>query len=192
MVAFSVKYRLKSEAGVTVRDCVKDAKSAFRWIVSHAPEFGVNPRTIAAGGSSSGGHLAASLATLEAINDPSDDKGINTIPVALALFAPVLQLDRRNILEAVGAHSPDEASALSPFDHLSGAHPPTIIFHGEADTTIPIRCSREYARKVKDCGGQCTVVSFADQPHGFYHSDPFVWETLKQAEAFLREQWLLE
>ncbi len=46
--------------------------------------------------------------------------------------------------------------------------------------------------KVKAHAGQCTVVGFTDQPHGFYHGKPFVSETLKQAEVFLREQQLLE
>src|SRR4051812_22759885 len=31
MVAFSVQYRLTSQPGVKIEDCVKDAKSAFRW-----------------------------------------------------------------------------------------------------------------------------------------------------------------
>jgi acetyl esterase len=192
MVAFSVQYRLMSQTGITVYDCVKDAKSAFRWVVVHAQELGINPRRIAAGGSSSGGHLAAALATLDTINDSADNTRISTIPAALVLFAPALQLDARHAARAAGAHSPTEVVALSPFDHLRRGHPPTIIFHGEFDTTVPIRTAREYAAKVKDLGGQCAVIGFADQPHGFYHSEPFVWETLKQVEAFLREQQLLK
>jgi acetyl esterase/lipase len=192
MVAFSVQYRLTSQAGVTVHDCVKDAKSAYRWIVAHSQELGVNPHRIAAGGSSSGGHLAAALATLDAINDSTDDIRIATVPAALVLFAPALQLDGRRAANAAGARSPDEVSALTPFNHLKRGHPPTIIFHGEADTTVYIRTAREYAAKVKEHGGQCTVVGFADQPHGFYHGEPFVRETLKQAAVFLRAQQLLE
>jgi acetyl esterase len=192
MVAFSVRYRLKSQPGVTVYDCVKDAKSAFRWIVTHAPELGINPQRIAAGGSSSGGHLAAALATLDAINEPTDDANISTVPAALVLFAPVLQLEVRRIADAAGARSPQEIAALSPFAHLTRGHPPTIIFHGEADLTVPIRTVRDYAAKVKEHAGQCTVVGFADQPHGFYHREPFLSETLKTAEAFLREQHVLE
>src|SRR5215216_6200611 len=41
MVAFSARYRLTSEEGVKIEDCVKDAKSAFRWVRSHAAELGI-------------------------------------------------------------------------------------------------------------------------------------------------------
>jgi len=192
MVAFSVQYRLTSQAGITVHDCVKDAKSAFRWIVSHAFQLGVDPHKISAGGSSSGGHLAAALATLDAINDPADDTRISTVPVALVLFAPALQLDGRRIANAAGARSPVELAALSPFDHVKRGHPPAVIFHGEADVTVYIRTAREYAARVEDYGGTCTVIGFADQAHGFYHDEYFVGETVKQTEVFLRAHRLLE
>jgi acetyl esterase/lipase len=108
------------------------------------------------------------------------------------LFAPALQLDARFLARAAGALSSSEIAALSPSDNLKRGHPPTVIFHGEFDLTVPIRTAREYATKVKGLDGKCTVVGFADQPHGFYHGEPFVWETLKQVEAFLREQQLLK
>lgn len=153
MVAFSVQYRLTSQAGVTVHDCVRDAKSAFRWIVSHASDLGIDPHKVSAGGSSSGGHLAAALATLDAINDSAYDTRISTIPVALVLFAPALQLDGRRAANAAGARSSEEMAALSPFDHVKRGHPPTVIFHGEADMTMYIRTAREYAAGCKITAG---------------------------------------
>jgi acetyl esterase/lipase len=75
---------------------------------------------------------------------------------------------------------------------LRQGHPPTLILHGEFDTTVPIRTAREYAAKMNDLGGRCTVIGFANQPHGFYQGEPCVWETLKHVEAFLREQKLLK
>jgi dipeptidyl aminopeptidase/acylaminoacyl peptidase len=81
--------------------------------------------------------------------------------------------------------------AVSPFEHVKRGHPPTIIFHGEADTTVPIQSARDYAAKVGTLGGQCTVVGFEGQPHSFFNREPFVWDTLKQAEAFLEKQKLL-
>ena len=43
MVAFSAQYRLISQEGVKIDDCVKDAKSAFRWVRGHAAELGIDP-----------------------------------------------------------------------------------------------------------------------------------------------------
>lgn len=191
MVAFSVQYRLTSQSGVTVQDCVKDAKSAFRWVRSHASELGIDPQRIAAGGGSAGGHLAATLATLDAINDDADDRKIGTQPAALVLFNPALRLKSPREAEASGARSPAVVAALSPYEHVKRGHPPTIIFHGEADTTVPIQSVRDYTAKVRSLGGDCTVVGFDGQPHSFFNREPFVWDTLKMAEEFLKKQHLL-
>lgn len=192
MVAMSVQYRLTSQPGVKVEDCVKDARSAFRWVVAHAAELGIDPKKIAAGGGSAGGHLAAALVTLDGINDPADPTSISTQPVALVLFNPALRLNGARAQEATKVKAPAAMAALSPYDHLKRGHPPTIIFHGEADTTVPIQTVRDYAAKVKELGGECTVVGFPGQVHAFFNKEPYVWETLKQAEAFLEKQGLLK
>ncbi|MDC0936526.1 alpha/beta hydrolase fold domain-containing protein, partial [Pirellulales bacterium] len=40
-------------------ECVKDAKSAVRWLRVHAERFGIDETRIAVGGGSAGGHIAA-------------------------------------------------------------------------------------------------------------------------------------
>jgi acetyl esterase/lipase len=192
MVAFSVQYRLLAQEGVTVQDCVKDAKSAFRWVRSHAAELGIDANKIAAGGGSAGGHLAAALVTLDEVNDPADDQTISTMPVALVLFNPALRLRGSPEQAAAKINLPAGLAELSPYDHLKRGHPPTIIFHGEDDNTVPIKTVRDYAAKVKELGGDCTVVGFPGQVHAFFNKEPFVWDTLKGAEAFLEKQGLLQ
>lgn len=189
MVAFSVQYRLTSQEGVTIADCVRDAKSAFRWVRSHSAELGIDPAKIAAGGGSAGGHLAAAIATLDDINDPTDDVEISTRPACLVLFNPAVKLDFR---PAKGADDDKATLGVSPYHHLKAGHPPTIIFHGESDTTVPIQTARDYTVKVKELGGACVVVGFPDQKHSFFNAEPFMSDTLKQAEAFLRKQGLLK
>jgi acetyl esterase len=191
MVAFSVQYRLTSQSGVTIVDCVKDAKSAFRWVRSHAAELGIDPEKIAAGGGSAGGHLAAALATLDPINDDKDDAKVATRPIALVLFNPALRLNPQRAQKKGGANAAANSS-VSPYEHVKAGHPPTIIFHGEEDTTVPIQSARDYAAKVEKLGGSCTVVGFAGQPHSFFNRDPFMSDTLKQAEGFLEKQGLLK
>lgn len=188
MVAFSVQYRLISQKGVTIEDCVKDAKSAFRWVRAHAVELGVDPEKIAAGGGSAGGHLAAALVTLDEINDDADDKTVSTRPAALVLFNPAANLDFPRARERGTAK--EELVRVSPYHHLKSGHPPTIIFHGDADTTVPIETVQAYAAKVKELGGECEVVVSPGQAHAFFNKEPYVWDTLKQAEVFLREQGL--
>jgi acetyl esterase len=191
MVAFSVQYRLTSQQGVTVADCVKDAKSAFRWVKAHARELGIDPEKIAAGGGSAGGHLAAALATLDEINDPADDLTVSTQPAALVLFNPAAKLDFPRAIEATKKPR-TELIQLSPYHHLKAGHPPTIIFHGDADTTVPIETVQDYSAKVKELGGVSEVVAAPGQEHAFFNKEPHVWETLARAEVFLEGLKLLD
>lgn len=194
MVAISVQYRLTTQPGVTVAECVKDARSAFRWVRAHAAELGIDPDKIAAGGGSAGGHLAAALVTLDNVNEATDDLQISPRPAALALFNPALHLGalraaRQEADPRVG--TPEATRAVDPFEHVKRGHPPTIIFHGEADTTVPIATARAYADKARALGADCEVVGFPDQPHSFFNREPFIWDTLKQTEAFLAKHGLL-
>lgn len=192
MVAFSVQYRLTSQPGVTVEDCVKDARSAYRWVKTHAGELGVDAGKIAAGGGSAGGHLAAALVTLGNFDDEKDDKSVVIDPAALVLFNPAVKLDfeQARVRAEKEGRKLEELVKLSPHHHLKAGHPPTVIFHGDADVTVPIESVQAYSAKVKELGGACEVVVTAGQGHAFFNKEPFVWETLARAEAFLRERGL--
>jgi acetyl esterase/lipase len=192
MMAFSVRYRLLSQDGVKIEDCVKDAKSAFRWVRAHVAELGIDPEKIAAGGGSAGGHLAAALSTLDDINDPADDLKVSTLPTALVLFNPAANLDFPKALEGKTEEQKKEMFTLSPYHHLKAGQPPTIIFHGDADITVPIQTVQAYAAKVKELGGSCEVCVSAGQSHSFFNKEPYVWDTLKAAEEFLQKQGLLK
>lgn len=190
MVACSVQYRLTSQPGVTVEDCVKDARSAFRWVKAHAGELGIDAAKMVAGGGSAGGHLAGALVTLNDINDPADDLRISTLPAALVLFNPALKLDFPRARES--GVPMETLLKLSPYHHLVGVHPPTIIFHGDADSTVPIETVQAYAAKVRELGGQAQVMVAAGQAHAYFNKEPHVWQTLQKAESFLAELGLLK
>jgi acetyl esterase len=50
MVAICADYRTEQNAGVIPSECVKDAKTAMRYVRAHAKELGVDPDRLAAGG----------------------------------------------------------------------------------------------------------------------------------------------
>ena len=89
MVAMSAAYRVRSRNDTTPRECVKDGKSAVRWVRQHAAELGVDPDRIAAGGGSAGGHVAAATGTTEGFEEEGEDLDVSARPDALVLFNPV-------------------------------------------------------------------------------------------------------
>ena len=58
MVAMTADYRVSSRQGTKPFHCVRDGKSAVRWIRQNARRLGVDPGRIATGGGSAGGHVA--------------------------------------------------------------------------------------------------------------------------------------
>ena len=178
MVAALADYRVATRHGVTAHECVEDAKSAIRWLRANADRLGVDPNRIAAGGGSAGGHLAAATATLPG-HDPDPD-GVSPVPNALVLFNPATvlapvdgdptpteeELERFAALEErFGA----PAESMSPFHHLRAGLPPTILFHGQADETVPHSTADRFCRGLRDHKNRCDFVSYHDQGHGFFN-----------------------
>ena len=83
MVAISAEYRVKNLHGTTPQECVKDGKSAIRYVREHAAALGIDPNRIAAGGGSAGGHVAAATGTLTAYEEPGENLAISSKPNAL-------------------------------------------------------------------------------------------------------------
>ena len=70
LLGISVEYRLvKPGSGTTVFDCVKDSRSAMRYVRAHAAELGIDPQKIVANGGSAGGHLAAGTALFDGVDE---------------------------------------------------------------------------------------------------------------------------
>ena len=61
MVAFCAEYRTKKRGDATPFDCEADGREAVRWVRANANDWGIDPRRIAAGGGSAGGHVAAAV-----------------------------------------------------------------------------------------------------------------------------------
>lgn len=192
MVAISADYRIRTRDNSKVTDSVSDARSAIRWVRANAKRLGIDPSRIAAGGGSAGGHLAASTAFISEFDDPTEDKKVSAAPNALVLFNPALVLAPLAGLDIGNAGSRLNASLLgaeptkvSPAHHVKAGGPPTIIFHGESDSTVPFSTAKAFTEKMKAAGNQCQLISFPGQQHGFFNSEPSRSKTLKSADEFL-------
>jgi acetyl esterase len=166
MVAMSAEYRVKSRNNTTPCECVKDGKSAIRWIRQHAEELGIDPGRIAAGGGSAGGHVAAATGTTRGFEEEGEDLSISSRPDALVLFNPVFD----NGPNGYG-HTRVKTywKEFSPIHNISQDTPPTIVFLGTKDKLIPVKTAKEYKRLMEEKGRRCDLHLYEGQPHGFFN-----------------------
>ena len=169
MVAISAEYRIKSKHGTSPQACVKDGKSALRWIRAHAAELGIDPQRLAAGGGSAGGHVAAATGTATSLVEADEDQGVSHRPNALVLFNPVYD----NGPEGYGhARVKDYWQSFSPMHNIDGDTGPTIVFLGTQDKLIPVATAEKYRDIMTTQGLRCDLHLYEGQPHGFFNYRP--------------------
>ena len=208
MVAAVADYRVASRHGVTADECVKDAKSAVRWLRANADRLGIDPDRIAAGGGSAGGHLAAATAILPG-HDPDTD-GPSPVPNALVLFNPATVLtpvegdpapteEERERFAALTERFGAPPESMSPYHHLREGLPPTIMFHGTADETVPHGTADRFCIGLRKHKNRCDFVSYHDQGHGFFNfgrgegeeKNKWYEDTVSRMDGFLYSlEWL--
>lgn len=188
MIAMTANYRVESRNNSTPFDAVEDAKSTVRWIRENAKELGVKKNKLVAAGGSAGGHLAACTAIIPAYEAPGENHKTSSKPNALILFNPVIN----TLPEGYGSERLGErAESISPAHHVVSKLPPTLIFHGTEDKTVPYENITDFKTKMNAAGNVCYVVPFQGQGHGFFNygrsENKFYELTIEKAESFLRE-----
>lgn len=185
MVAISAEYRIKNKHQTTPIESVMDAKSAMRWVRSHAAQLGIDPNRIAAGGGSAGGHIAANTPNDDVLNEPGEDTSVSARPSALLLFNPVLDVSPKGFgSKLFGDQWPD----ASPMQNIDAHTPPTIIFFGSEDRLLPARMAEDYQQRMQEAGVTCELRIYEGQGHGFYvynKSPEHYTLTLIEADKFL-------
>lgn len=190
MVGISLEYRLRSEKdGTTVFDCIRDARSAVRWIRKNADDLGIDPTRIVAMGGSAGGHLAVSTSLFDRVNEDSDPLDVSARPDALILMYPVIDTSADGYGQAkIG----DRWRELSPVHNVRGGLPPALIFHGTADAVTPYVGAKTFHDQSIAAGNTSTLITFPGGRHGYIIFDHDEYDhALMQMRDFLRLQRLL-
>ncbi len=183
MVAVSVDYRLKNRDQVKVPlECVKDAKSAIRFLRFNADRLKIDPNRIVAMGDSAGGQLAAATATLTnpKTNDDAYELSISCFPQVVVLTCPWFKT------------APD----LCPPKHLREGSPPFITFAGGSDTAIPVAEMIEFHKLLKEKDIVSELYIGNQGKHGFCNGrnpyNRFFYWSVDLTDRFLVKHGILD
>jgi len=168
LVGVLVEYRLlKGAPNTPPVDCIQDARTAMRWVRSHAGELGVDPARLAAAGGSAGGHLAAHVGLVEGTDAPGDDLKVSPKANALILFNPVLDNGPGGWGTArVGSRHPE----FSPAHNVTKDDPPAILFLGSKDNLIPVATLERFKAAMNQAGVRCDLHVYEGEGHGFFNA----------------------
>jgi len=182
IIGITADYRVKSRHGTTPVECIRDAKSAVRYVRTYAKELGIDPTKIIVAGGSAGGHIAACTA-IEGGDEPDEDLTISSKSNALVLHNPVLG-------EGFGGDFFNEHPEFSPILHVIKGWPPTIISCGTVDKTTPFAVAQKFTKLMIEAGNVCELIPVKDADHScdWPVSNPNFLPTLKRMTQFLEEQ----
>jgi len=185
IIGIAADYRVSSRHHTTPLECVKDGKSAIRYVRAHAKELGIDPKRIIAAGGSAGGHVAAATA-LDGNDEPGDDLKISSKPDALVLHNPVLGV-------GFGESFFKEHPECSPLKNVRKGWPPTILSCSTKDDTTPYAGAEQFTQAMKKAGNVCELITVKDAGHScdWPVTNPNFLPTLTRMADFLRKHDLM-
>lgn len=163
-------------------------QAALRWLRRQASELTIDPQRIGAVGGSAGGHLVALLGSVDAPED-----GVSSRVQAVVAFNGVFDLAAmltERAQSAVGAllgGNGSLAKEASPHWRATPDAAPTLLLHGDADTTVPYEQSAGYQRRLHELGVRCELYTEPGAAHGFFNRSPYYERTVPVMERFLVE-----
>ncbi|HEY9784354.1 MAG TPA: alpha/beta hydrolase [Candidatus Obscuribacterales bacterium] len=201
--AVSINHRPATAAPFPAQ--VHDCKAAVRFLRAHARDYNLDANRIAVWGESSGGHLAALLATtgnvkelegtlgnpgfssaVQAVVDwcgPADLTTISSqakLPAQKFLSSPQGQI--AVLLGGMADKRRDLAAMASPATFASADDPPMLIVHGTNDEVVPVQQSIDFFHRLRNAGAPVRLQVISNATHNL--GSAF---TRKQALDFIAE-----
>jgi len=190
-VNIAAQYRLSGVAKWPAQ--MDDVKSSIRWTRANASRLGIDPARIAVSGYSAGGHLAlfaAGTQNMPEFEGKSGNAGVKTdVAACLAYYAvtgPAWEGFRRSFPMPEGS-SEEAWRAATPGTYIK-SFPPTVLFHGLADVTVPAESSMEFLKMLREANVPSELHTFAGVPHEFVGIPEFADATAQLVDFFLERE----
>jgi len=133
-----------------------DVKAAIRWTRANASRLDVEPSKLALVGYSAGAQLSLIAAGSQHSAHHADDAHHTAMPEVTADVAACVALypPTGEPTHAVLGPSPtqEQVRSFDVLNYITPGFPPTILFHGTADTMVPVDKSFEIAAKLREVG----------------------------------------
>lgn len=169
------EYRLSGEAAWPAQ--IHDVKAALRWMRTNATSLGLDADRIAVSGNSAGAHLSLILAATAGdaeFEGEGGSPGVDTsVAASVAIYAPTLLRTSGNPQGAIdmlfGATKVDPSvqDRASPITWARADFPPTMLIHGNSDTTVPVAASLEMYQALASSGAKVEMHIYEGAPHAF-------------------------
>jgi acetyl esterase/lipase len=166
-----------------VPEAVEDVQRAVRFVRHHAREWGIDPERLGVHGGSAGGHLSLMIGLGSDAGDPHADEPFmresTRVASIVAYYPPV---DLRTWARGAVPVQPNQrfpalnferekAPAISPILFVTADDPPTLLIHGDKDTTVPINHSERLIAALKSTGITSDFITIPGAGHGFRGAD---------------------
>lgn len=166
-----------------VPDAVSDIRRAVRFVRYNAKSWGVDPERLGIHGGSAGGHLSLMIGLGGDPGDPTDEEPFmresNRVASVVAYYPPVdLRTWARGPMLATSEQrfpalnfERNLAADISPILFVTADDPPTLLIHGDKDTTVPIEHSQRMIAALKEHGITSNFITIPGAGHGFRGAD---------------------
>ena len=202
-VSATIDYRLSPD-GAKYPDPVCDCLAAVKFLRKNAATYGIDPRRIAIGGDSAGGHLALLVGLTKNPSIYGDDSypGVSSEVAAIVdIYGPtdmvklhdqcpfIVRPDLHRFMGGDPQVVPARWKEASPISHIRADAPPVLILHGDDDHVVDYRQAVEFDKALRAAGGQCHLVRVTGAEHGWclFFEDKDSLRTLPALVRFLSE-----
>ena len=176
-VVAAVDYQLARPGAPSWSGALEDVAVAVAWLADHARTYQIDPRRIAAIGTSAGGLLAAHLARddLRSRDSSRPTRRIQaavclSTPFSLVALADARGLEHDPVRDFIGGdpwRSGEIADDGSPISHVSPGWRPILLIHGTDDSWVSVNQARNMSRECARMGVSHRVIEIVGARHGF-------------------------